>query len=46
MKHKLETGFTLVELLVVIAIIAILSALLLTAVSTCHRQGKESHLHE
>jgi prepilin-type N-terminal cleavage/methylation domain-containing protein len=33
MKHKVETGFTLVELLVVVGIIAILSALLLSAVA-------------
>jgi prepilin-type N-terminal cleavage/methylation domain-containing protein/prepilin-type processing-associated H-X9-DG protein len=33
MKRKLEAGFTLVELLVVIAIVAILSALLLSAVA-------------
>ena len=33
MRHKAETGFTLVELLVVIAIIAILAALLLAAIS-------------
>ena len=34
MRHKVETGFTLVELLVVIAIIAILASLLLAAISS------------